>query len=138
MKLSLFVLATLALVATITGCSSGDGEIAIDAATTPLTAEGNDQLFTIRLVDAREGGYALDGLVVKALPDGKDAIVLSCTPSDTNGNQKLEKGETIACSEGSTNELGPDLAGKEIDVELYAKIDDEEQKVGGATWTVAK
>lgn len=138
MKLSLFAPAALALVATITGCSSGDGEIAIDAATTPLTAEGDDQLFTIRLVDAREDGYALDGLVVKALPDGKEAVVLSCTPSDTNGNQKLEKGETVTCSEGSSNQLGPDLAGEEIDVELYARIDDEEQKVGAATWTVAK
>lgn len=138
MKLSPFVLAALALVATATGCSSGDGEIAIDAATTPLTAEGNDQLFTIRIVDAREDGYTLDGLVVKALPDGKDAVILSCTPSDTNGNQKLEEGETVACSEGTSNQLGPDLAGQEIDVELYAKIDEEEQKVGGATWTVAK
>jgi hypothetical protein len=138
MKLSLFVFASFVFASVVVGCSSGDGEIAIDAATTRLTAEANDQLFIVRLLEARDDGYALDGLVVKALPDGKEALVLTCTPTDTNGNKKLDKGESLSCAEGPTNQLGTDVGGTELEVEVYATIDAAETKVGSATWTVAK
>lgn len=138
MKLSiLLVTAAVSLVA-LAGCSGGDGEIAVDAATTPLTAEGNDKLFTVRIVEAREGGYPLEGLVVKAIVDGKDPLTLVCTPADANGNGALDKDETLECSEAADNQLDASVAGQEIDVELHAKIDGEETKVGSATWTPAK
>ncbi|MDF2698377.1 MAG: hypothetical protein K0S65_6761, partial [Labilithrix sp.] len=101
-------------------------------------AEGNDKLFTVRVVAAREGGYALEGLVVKAILDGKDPVKLACSATDTNGNGKLDKDEKLECSEPAENQLDASLAGKEIDVELYAQIDGEETKVGGATWTPPK
>jgi hypothetical protein len=138
MKLSGFLLAACLGVASLAGCSSGDGEIAVDAATTPLTTEGNDKLFTIRIVEARETGYPLAGLVVKALPDGKDPIVVSCTAVDTNTNGNLDKGESLTCTEAGTNQLDATVAGSELDIELYAQIDGQEEKVGGASWTPAK
>lgn len=50
-------------------------------------------------------------------------------------NQKLDKGDTLSCVEPADNRLGPDLAGKEVDVELFAKIDGEEESVGDATYS---
>lgn len=138
MKLSGFLFAAGLAVATLPGCSSGDGEIAVDAATTPLTTEGNDALFTIRIVEARETGYPLAGLVVKALPDGKDPIVVSCTAVDANGNSALDKDESLTCAEAGTNVLDATIAGAELEVELFAQIDGKEEKVGSATWIPAK
>lgn len=124
--------------AALTGCSSSDGEISVEAASTPLSAEGNDKLFTIKMVKARDGGYALDGLVVKATPGGKDAITVACTPNDTNGNKALDKDETLDCSEAATNQFDASVAGTNVDVVLYAQIDSEQKEVGTATWTPAK
>jgi hypothetical protein len=124
--------------AALTGCSSSDGEISVQTASSPLTAEGNDKLFTIKIVQARDGGYALDGLVVKATPDGKDAITVACTPNDTNGNKALDKDETLDCSEAATNQFDTTLAGTDVDVVLYAQIDNEQKEVGSATWTPPK
>ncbi|MBX3232218.1 MAG: hypothetical protein KIT84_19110 [Labilithrix sp.] len=130
--------ALLASFALVTGCSAGDGEITVEAATTPPTDNPNDALFTVKVDDAPEEGYALDGLTVKALRDGKDALTVSCTTTDANSNAKLDKGDSLVCTEGATNVLGADAAGTEIEVELYAKVDDEEKLVGAATWTAAK
>lgn len=121
----------------LVGCSGEDGEIAVDAAATPLTAQGNDKLFTIRVVEAREGGYAVDGLTAKVIIDDKTTAVI-CTAHDTNANGMLETNDTLECVEAADNQLGPDLAGKEIDVELHAKVDGEDETVGSATWTPAK
>jgi hypothetical protein len=139
MKLSLsLAFATLAALATLTACSGSDGGIEVDAAQTPLTTAGTDALFTIRLVDARSDGYALAGLVVKATPEDKDALVIAgCQPNDANNNGKLEKGETVVCTEGGTNILDAALSGKEVEVELFATIEGEEEKIGDATWTPA-
>lgn len=138
MKRSGLLALALASFAALTGCSGDDGEIAVDAASSPLTAEGNDKLFTVRILAAREGGYALDGLIVKAIVDGKDPVTVSCSTTDANGNGTLDKDDTLACAEGATNEFDTTLAGKEVDVELHAKIDGEETKVGSATWTPSK
>ena len=138
MKLSGLFFAAAVSVSALVGCSGGDGEIAVDAATTPLTAEGNDKLFTIRVLEAREGGYALEGLVVKAIIDGKDPLIVSCSPLDANGNSALDKDEKLECAETATNQLDATVAGQAIDVELYAKVDGEETKVGSAAWTPAK
>ncbi len=139
MKLSGFFFAAAVSVVGLAGCSGGDGEIAVDGSATPLTAEGNDKLFTIRIVEAREGGYPLEGLVVKVLVDGKDdPITVSCTPMDANGNAALDNDEKLECVEPGTNILDASVAGQELEVELYAKIDDAEEKVGSAAWTPAK
>jgi hypothetical protein len=141
MKLSVLRFAScLAVVslATLAGCSSGDGEIAVDAATSPLTASGNDKLFTLRLVEAREGGYALEGLVVKVTVDDKEPFTVACAPEDANGNGAIDKDEKLECNEAEGNQLDASAAGKELDVELYAVIDGDETKVGSATWTPAK
>jgi hypothetical protein len=128
-------LAIVALIALVAGCSSGDGAIEVSSTSTPLTDGGNDALFTIKVVDAPADGYALEGVVVKALPDGKDAITLACTPTDVNKNAKLDAGDTLACAEGATNQLGADAAGAEITIELRARAGEEETLVGEATWT---
>ncbi|MBX3207402.1 MAG: hypothetical protein KF764_20305 [Labilithrix sp.] len=138
MKLAALLSLVAVSLAALSGCSGGDGEIAVDAATSALTAEGNDELFTIRIVEAREGGYALSGLVVKAIVDGKDPLVVSCATSDANGNGVLDKDDKLTCKESGTNDFDASLAGKEIDVELYATIEDKETKVGAASWTPAK
>ena len=39
-----------------------------------------------------------------------------------------------SCTEPAENRLGKDLAGKEIEVELFAKIDGAEERVGDATY----
>lgn len=135
MKLSMIPALFLMVVA---ACSSSDGEVALDAATTPLTDQGNDTLFTVRIVDARADGYALDAISVKLIRANKDPLTLACTAADQNANQKIDAGDSLACAEGATNELGADLGGEELDVEVYAKIDGTDTLVGKASWTVAK
>jgi len=137
MTKSLFfgVLTTFALLA---GCSSGDGEISVDSAATPLTDNANDQLFTIKVVDAPTDGYALDGLVVKATPKDKDTLTLACSPNDVNANKKLDTGDTLSCVEGTTNILGVNAAGTPITIELHATVDGKDTLVGDATWTPTK
>lgn len=130
--------ALLASFALLAGCSSGDGEITVEAAKTPLTESPNDALFTMKVVETPDEGYALDGITVKATREGKDAVTISCTTADANTNQKLDTGDTLTCTEGATNVLGADAAGTEIDVELYAKVDGKDTLVGEATWTAAK
>ncbi len=129
------VLVSLAAALVMGGCSGNDGKIEVASSGAALTDKGGDRLFTVKLVEAREDGYALDGLRVKVKPDGKDAVDAVCTPADLNANGKLDKGDTMACAEPETNALGRDVAGKEVDVELYAKIDGSEERVGDATWT---
>lgn len=141
MKLGHVLAVALVVVAPIfgAGCSGNDGEIEVDAAGTALTAEGNDALFTLRLVGARDGGYALAALKVKVTPADKDAIDVSCTPNDTNGDGKLGEGESLVCREGATNILDPSIAGTEaIKVEMFATIDGKEETIGDAEWTPAK
>lgn len=134
----IFCSAILASFALLAGCSSGDGEITVEGAKTPLTESPNDALFTVKVDDAPEEGYALDGITVKALRDGKDAVNVACSTADANTNQKLDKGDTLSCTEGATNILGADAAGTEIEVELYAKVDGEDTLVGKGTWTPTK
>jgi hypothetical protein len=116
------------------GCGGSDGEISVASKPTPPTDAAGDALFDVKVDDARDDGYDLKGLVVKATPDGKDAVPLTCTPADTNANGKLDKGESLSCAEGATNVFGKDAVGKEIDVELFATIESKETKVGAATW----
>lgn len=137
MKVSGLVFAVAVAIAALTGCSSGDGEIAVEAASSPLSAEANDKLFTVKIVEAREGGYALDKLVVKAIVDGKDPIIVSCTTQDLNTSKTLDKDDKLDCAEGAENKFDTAIAGQEVDVELYATIDGKEELVGSSTWTVA-
>lgn len=137
MKLSLrpsFALGLLA-VAFVAGCSGNDGAISLDTSTGALTDKPNDYLFTIKVDDARSDGYALDKLTVKATISGKDAVTLVCPAKDANANQKLDKGDTLACSEGATNVFDASIVGKDATVELYATIDGKDERVGDATWT---
>src|SRR5436190_8592000 len=128
--LGLFAFTAFTALATFaTGCSSSDGEIAVTAATSPLTEKGSDALFTIKIVEGAEEGYALEGLVVKITPEGKAELKPVCTPNDTNGNKKLEKNESVTCVENGTNELDAALAGKAVKVELFAKVDGAEQRI---------
>lgn len=138
MKRLLLCLGAAVAIGALTGCSGDDGEIELTAATAPLTANGNDVLFTLRIVEAREGGYAPDGLTVKVIADDAEPLTVTCTHEDANTNAKLDANDKLACTETATNQLGVELAGKELDVELYAKVDGEETKVGSATWTPAK
>ena len=65
------LLASLSLV-TLAGCSGNDGKIEVAAASSALTDEGNDTLFTITVVEARDDEYALDkflGQVLGAILD---------------------------------------------------------------------
>lgn len=119
-------------------CSGNDGAIKVDPAQTALTDQGKDSLFTLEIVEARDGGYASDTLKVQVTPDGKDAITVSCSFSDVNTNKKLDVGDKLACTEGAENTLGAAMAGQEAKVELFATIDGSEERVGDATWTPAK
>src|SRR5690606_1879174 len=56
------------LVVGLIGCSGNDGEIEVEAASSALTDQGNDALFTVKLVEAREGSYELAGVHVKVTP----------------------------------------------------------------------
>ena len=120
-------------------CSGNDGEIKVDAAPTPLTEKGADALFTIELVDARSDGYAPDQIRVHVTPpDGRAEADVTCTVQDLNTNQKLDKGDKLACVEGAENKLDATIDGKESTVELFAMIDGKEQRVGSSTWTPPK
>ena len=130
MKLRFALVAVLALV----GCSGNDGKIEVESSSAALTDQGGDSLFTIKLVEAREDGYAFEGVHVKVTPEDKDAIDLTCTINDLNTNKKLDKGDTVTCVEPAENKLGKDLTGKEIEVELFAKIDGDDERVGDATY----
>ncbi len=130
--LSLFVLVAASLAAV--GCSGSDGEISVESAPGAPTDAPNETLFTVKVESAREGGYDASTLEVKATPDGKSAVTVTCTPVETSVNGKLEKGEKLTCTEGATNVFGKDVVGKEIDVELFAKIDGASERVGSATW----
>jgi hypothetical protein len=133
MKLG-FALVAMVAVAGLVGCSGNDGKIEVESASSALTDQGGDSLFTIKLVEARDEGYAFDGVHVKVTPEDKDAIDLNCTINDLNTNKKLDKGDTLTCVEPAENKLGKDLAGKEIDVELFVKIDGDEERVGDASY----
>jgi hypothetical protein len=119
-------------------CSGNDGEISVEPANVPLTEKGNDSLFTVSVVKSSDDGYATDSFKVRVTPDGKDAIDVFCTLNDVNTNQKLDKGDKLNCSEPAENKLDATLAGKEVKVELFAKVDDEEERIGDATWTPPK
>ena len=136
MKLRFALVAALALgcAAALVGCSGNDGKIEVESASAALTNQGNDSLFTIKLVEARDDGYAFEGVHVKVTPDEKDTVDLSCTINDFNTNKKLDKGDTVTCTEPSENKFGTDLAGKEIEVELYAKIDGEDERIGDGAY----
>lgn len=129
--ISLFALSAAVLV----GCSSGEGEITVDGSKAPLTDNPNDDAVTVTVKDAPDTGYALDKISVKAKAPDKEAIDLSCTTNDVNANKLLDKGDTIACKEGAANDLGADLAGKDVSIELHAQVDGEDELVGEATWT---
>ncbi len=128
----------VALALSAAACSGNDGEIKLDAAAAPLTDKGADVLFTLEIVKARDGGYASDTIKVKVTPSGKDAIEVACTVTDVNANKVLDAGDKVSCAEGADNKLGTEIAGKEVDVELFATIDGSEERVGDATWTPAK
>jgi hypothetical protein len=135
---SLFSFATLAaalsLSALVAGCSSSDGAISLDTSETKLTSQADDALFVVKVDDARDDGYALEGLVVKVSVDGAAAQDILCTPQDTNTNKKLDKGESLKCTEGPTNIFDEKTVGKACKVELRAKIDDKDELVGDADW----
>jgi len=128
-------LATLALSLTLAGCSGNDGAITVVPATTPLSDNGGDVLFTVEITEAREGGYESAKLRVKVIPDGGDAVDVACTFEDVDKNQKAGAKDRLVCSEPVNNVLGVSLAGTELEVELYATIEGEEERVGDATWT---
>lgn len=133
-----YFISLLALSAALfAGCSSGDGEITVEGSKTPLTDNPNDDAVTVTVKDAPETGYALDKITVKATAPDKEAINLACTANDVNANKLLDKGDTIACKEGGTNDLGADLAGKDVEIELHADVDGTDTLVGKATWTPA-
>lgn len=134
MKLRSIVILAACLALSVVGCSGSDGEISVASKATPPTDAGGDALFDVKVDDARDDGYDLKGLAVKATPDGKEAVTLTCTPADTNTNGKLDKGESLSCAEGATNAIGKDAVGTEIEVQLFATVDGEETKVGSATW----
>jgi hypothetical protein len=71
---------------------------------------------------------------VKVTPEDGEAIEVTCAVSDVNANSKLDKGDTLSCAEPAENKLGKDLAGKEIDVELFATIDGSEERIGDASY----
>jgi hypothetical protein len=133
MKLRFVAVPMLAVLALV-GCSGNDGAIEVEAGSSALTDQGNDTLFTIKLVEAREDGYALEGVKVKVTPEDKDAIEVTCKINDVNANSKLDQGDTLACTEPAENKLGKELAGKAIEVELFAKIDGAEERVGDAEY----
>lgn len=133
-----FVLTVGAALAALAGCSGNDGRIEVASEGAALTESGGDRLFSLKIVEAREGGYARDGLRVKITPDGADAVDVVFTVNDADGDGALGVGDTLACSEPAENVLGPDASGKEVDVELFASIDGEEERVGSATWTPSK
>lgn len=129
-----FAMVALGTFAMIAGCSGNDGQIEVDTASSALTDQGNDTLFTIKLVEARADGYAFEGVKVKVTPEDKDAIEVTCKINDLDSSSKLNKGDTLSCTEPADNELGRDLAGKKIEVELFARIDGAEERVGDATY----
>jgi hypothetical protein len=133
MKLRLVMVPMLAVLSLV-GCSGNDGAIEVDSGSSALTDQGNDTLFTIKLVEAREDGYAFEGVKVKVTPEDKDAIEVTCKINDVNANSKLDKGDTLSCTEPAENRLGKDLAGKEIEVELFARVDGAEERVGDAEY----
>ncbi|HEY8078567.1 MAG TPA: hypothetical protein VIF62_30765 [Labilithrix sp.] len=134
MHRSLFALAALAC--SLVACSGNDGSITVATSGQALTTNGNDKLFTVTLSDGRSDGYDLTKLVVKATPDGKDAVQLVLTVHDTNGNGKLDKDETVDCAEGATNAFDTSLAGSDVKVEMFDTIDGkDDERVGDATWS---
>lgn len=130
-----FLALALVVSAALAACSGDDGAISVTPSQSTLTDKGNDSLFTVKLDDGRSDGYEMSVLTMKVSPDGKGPFTVSCSLVDTNGNGKLDKNETLTCVEGADNVLGADLVGKSIPVELDAKIDNEDKKVGETTWT---
>lgn len=133
LRFGLFTLLPLSIVL-LAGCSGNDGRIELESTSSALTDEGNDSLFTIKLVEAREEGYAMDGVKVKVTPEDAEAIEVTCKVTDANANSKLDTGDTLSCTEPAENKLGKDLSGKEIEVELFATIDGSEERVGDASY----
>lgn len=130
----LFGLAILSALAT--ACSGNDGKISVASSNAALTDKGGDPLFTIKLDEARDDGYALDDtLKVKVTPDGKSTVLVVCTAKDANGNKKLDQGELLTCVEGANNDLDATIAGKVSKVELFSTIDGDEERIGDAEWT---
>lgn len=128
----------LAIALSTAACSGNDGEIKLESATGPLTDKGGDATFTIDVVESREEGYAPDAFRVRVTPEGQEILDVSCAFDDVNANKRLDKGDKLTCSEGPENKLDAQIAGKEAKVELFAKIDGSEERIGDATWTPAK
>jgi hypothetical protein len=123
----------------VIACSKGDGEIEVDASSSKLTDQGNDDAFTIKVTKTPDAGYPLNALQVKATPDGKDPVVMACTPNDLNNNNILDTGDTLTCKEGSNNDFGTSAAGTDITVDLYDNTDASNPTlIGEGTWTPAK
>jgi hypothetical protein len=133
MKLRSISVPMLALLALV-GCSGNDGKIELESTASALTDQGNDTLFTIKLVEAREEGYLFEGVKVKVTPEDKETIDVTCKINDLNSNSKLDKGDTLSCVEPTENKLGKEIAGKEVEVELFARVDGAEERVGDATY----
>lgn len=133
MKLRSAMLA-VALLGWASGCAGNDGAIELDAAGSALTDQGNDALFTLEVVEAPEEGFALEGVKVRVTPEGKNAIDVTRTIDDRDANAKLSKGDRLSCQEPAQNALGKDLAGKEMEVELFARADGTEERVEDATY----
>jgi hypothetical protein len=92
MKLRSISVPMLALLALV-GCSGNDGKIELESTASALTDQGNDTLFTIKLVEAREEGYLFEGVKVKVTPEDKETIDVTCKINDLNSNSKLDKGD---------------------------------------------
>ena len=123
----------------VTACSKGDGEIEVDASQSKLTDQGNDDAFTIKVTKTPDAGYPLAALQVKATADGKDPIVMACTPTDVNTNNILDTGDTLSCKEGTNNDFGTSAAGTDITVDLYDSTDSSNPTlIGEGTWTPTK
>jgi hypothetical protein len=119
----------------VVGCSGNDGAISVEPAESTLTDQGGDALFSLKLDEGRSEGYDVAALTTKVTPDGGDEVTVTCALVDGNGNGKLDEGESLRCVEPAENLLGANVVGEECDVELFANIDGDDERVGDATWT---
>jgi hypothetical protein len=128
---------SLCLSALVGACTANEATVSLTD-TASLTEKSGDKLFTLKLDDA-PNAYDLGKLVVKATPDGKDPIGLTISATDTDKNGKLDKGESVDCSEPATNALDASLKGTEVDVDVYKlDADNKEEKIAHVVWAPAK
>lgn len=133
-------LATLAVLSLIVvACGPMDLDaITVTDHTDALTSAANDNLFTLTLSKAPAPLAMADLLVTVGFP-GQTTTAVNFTHNDTNGDGKLDVGESLSCKEPPLNLWDASVVGKTATISLDTRQSNSTvlRAIASAQWTPA-